>query len=157
MKNLMLAMSMSSLLWSSSLLAAETAAPAASSGVDKETVALLQKSACLNCHTLVKKPAQTKTELSFGPPYLLVAARYRDDKQALETLFSTVRHGSNPYGKHWKDESSGIAMPPMVTVSDENIKKLLTWILALDETKAKEAEAFLAEEAAEPAKATEKK
>ncbi len=156
MKNLMLMMGISSLLWSTTLLATETATPA-STGVDKETVALLQKSACLNCHTLIKKPAQTKTELSFGPPYLLVAARYRDDKQALETLFSTVRHGSNPYGKHWKNESSGIAMPPMVTVSDENIKKLLTWILALDETKAKEAEAFLAEEPAEPAKATEKK
>lgn len=149
-----------SLLFSGAVFAAEEAATEAHPHpeVDAEILNLLQESACLNCHNVT--PQETtemtpETELPFGPPYLLIAQRYHGQENAVENLMRTVREGSNPYGKHWKEESAGIAMPPMITVSEETVKTLLTWILDLDEATAKAAEEALAVAEAE-AKAAEK-
>ncbi|EIJ43386.1 cytochrome c551/c552 [Beggiatoa alba B18LD] len=101
---------------------------------------LISRSGCLNCHDLTPKPAKEAGALPFGPPYVEVAKRYKDDPKAIETLLNTVKHGSNPYSSHWKDKVSGIAMPPMVTVSEADAKRLLTWILALDDKTATAAE-----------------
>ena len=116
---------------------------------EKSMAVLLHESACLNCHTLTEPEEAKQQGPSFGPPYISIAKRYKGDDKAFDMLFDVVRHGSNPYGKHWKEESTGVAMPPMVAVSDENITKLLNWILALDEETAAAAEAELAAKAAQ--------
>lgn len=124
--------------------AVESAEPVAA--VDMELLSLLKNSACLNCHdiTAQEKKGNTEVSLPFGPPYVLIAKRYVDNKDAaFEELVHTVLHGSNPYGKHWKEEAAGIAMPPMVTVSEENVRALLTWILNLDDTSAEAAQATI--------------
>lgn len=144
MKKLLIATCTVASLWfAGNAFAAEEAAAAPE--VDMETLNLLQESACLNCHNLTprEKVETDANGLPFGPPYLLIAQRYHDDPEAFESLLNTIRQGSNPYSKHWKEESAGIAMPPMITVSDDNLKTLLTWILNLDEAKAAAAEAAL--------------
>jgi cytochrome c551/c552 len=113
--------------------------------VDMDMLTLLKNSACLNCHdiTVQEKPKKENTAvgLPFGPPYILIAKRYAGNEAAFEELVYTVLHGSNPYGKHWKEEAAGIAMPPMVTVSEENVRTLLTWVLSLDDASAEAAQA----------------
>ncbi len=43
-----------------------------------------------------------------------------------------VLEGSNPYGSHWKDQVSGLAMPPnKVAIKEADAKKLVKWILTL--------------------------
>jgi cytochrome c len=40
--------------------------------------------------------------------------------------------GTSPYNRHWKAESSGIAMPPNgVAISEADAAKLVDWILGL--------------------------
>ncbi|OUD12134.1 hypothetical protein TPSD3_13480 [Thioflexithrix psekupsensis] len=113
--------------------------------VDVEMLTLLKNNACLNCHDISvqekSKQGDSAASLPFGPPYLLVAQRYAGNEAAFEELVYTVLHGSNPYGKHWKEEAAGIAMPPMVTVSEEHVRTMLTWILKLDEASAQAAQA----------------
>ncbi|AUI70295.1 c-type cytochrome [Beggiatoa leptomitoformis] len=112
---------------------------------EKEILLLISHSGCLNCHDLTRQTAAKESNpMPFGPPYVEVAKRYKDDPKAFEMLLNTVKNGSNPYKSHWKDKVSGIAMPPMVTVTEENAKRLLTWILSLDDEKASHAEMVLA-------------
>ena len=41
--------------------------------------------------------------------------------------------GTSVYNRHWKEESSGVAMPPNgVAISEDNARKLVDWILALE-------------------------
>ncbi|RTL39119.1 MAG: cytochrome C552, partial [Rhodocyclaceae bacterium] len=47
-------------------------------------------------------------------------------------LTRVVLEGSNPYGSHWKDKVSGLAMPPnKVAIKEADAKKLVKWILTL--------------------------
>lgn len=81
-----------------------------------EAEALAQKSACLTCHKVDAK--------LIGPAYKDVAAKYAGDPKAKETLFNSVKNGSS--GK-WGQ----VPMPPNVNVKDEDIKKLVDWVLSL--------------------------
>ena len=71
---------------------------------------------CLACH-------KTDTQL-VGPSYQDVAAKYKDQDGAAEMLFETVKNGSSGT---WGD----IPMPPNAAASDDDIKALVDWILAM--------------------------
>lgn len=71
---------------------------------------------CLACH---KSDAQL-----VGPSYQDVAAKYKDQDGAAEMLFESVKLGSS--GK-W----GAIPMPANAGASDEDIKALVDWILAM--------------------------
>lgn len=71
---------------------------------------------CFSCHATAEKIV--------GPSFQSVSAKYAGDKDAVATLTQSVRNGST--GK-W---SSRAAMPPHPSISNDDLKKLVTWVLA---------------------------
>ena len=91
-----------------------TAAPAAAaSGGDVQ--ALAQARGCLGCHGIDNKIV--------GPAYKDIAAKYAGDAGAAERLVAKVKNGGSGV---WGD----VPMPPNSAVSDEDIKKLVDWVLS---------------------------
>ena len=77
---------------------------------------LIKKDGCSVCHSNDKKIV--------GPAYQDVAAKYKGDAGALAKLTEKVKKGgSGVWGP--------VPMPPNPSVSDADIKTILTYILAL--------------------------
>ena len=100
---------------------------------DEAARQLATKSGCFICHAIeldAKGPDGLKP---VGPPWKAVAARYKGDKRARKSLTAAIMGGTSVYNRHWKEESSGVAMPPNgVAISEDNARKLVDWILALE-------------------------
>ncbi len=77
---------------------------------------LATSSNCLACH-------KTDAQL-VGPSYQDIAAKYKDTEGAADMLFESVKNGAS--GK-W----GAVPMPANAAVSDEDIKALVEWILAM--------------------------
>jgi cytochrome c len=75
---------------------------------------LANKGACLSCH-------QVETKV-VGPAFKEVAAKYKGDAQALATLSAKVKSGGQGV---W----GAIPMPPAQSLNDEEIGKLVRWVL----------------------------
>ncbi len=99
---------------------------------DEAARQLATKSGCFICHAIeldAKGPDGLKP---VGPPWKAVAARYKGDKNAKKNLTTAIMGGTSVYNRHWKEESSGVAMPPNgVAISEADAKKLVDWILGL--------------------------
>ena len=76
---------------------------------------LAQAKNWMACHAVDKKLV--------GPAYKEVAAKYKDDAGARETLIGKVKQGGSG---NW----GAIPMPPNPAVSDEDVATLVDWILA---------------------------
>ncbi|MSQ04667.1 MAG: c-type cytochrome [Nitrosomonadaceae bacterium] len=85
-------------------------------GVVQADQNLAQSSGCLNCHMVDKKMV--------GPGFTDIAAKYRGDAGAEASLHGKVKNGT-------KGVWGPIPMPANTGVSDDNIKILVKWILAL--------------------------
>ncbi len=82
---------------------------------------LAKRSGCLACHDLDKKIV--------GPAWKDVAARYKGDASARNRLITVITKGGRG---NWTEVTGGAPMPPYSTrVSDENIAKLVDFILSL--------------------------
>jgi cytochrome c len=84
-----------------------------------DQLALAQKSGCMACHQVAVKVV--------GPAYKDVAKKYAGDKGAVDKLTKKVITGG-------KDTWGPIPMPPKggnAAVKDEDIKKIVTWVLTL--------------------------
>ncbi len=92
--------------------AALCAAPAfAQSGPD-----LLKKYGCLACHAIDKKVV--------GPAYQDVAAKYKGDAKAPAYLANKIKQGgSGVWGQ--------VPMPPNPTVTDADMKTIVSYVLSL--------------------------
>jgi cytochrome c len=77
---------------------------------------LAKSSGCLSCHALDEKVV--------GPAYVKVAAKYKGVADAPDSLAQSVRIGSS--GKWGR-----MAMPAHNTMSDQDIKTLIRWVLSL--------------------------
>jgi cytochrome c len=77
---------------------------------------LATKSGCTVCH-------QGETAV-IGPAYKEVAARYKGDAAAVETLVAKVRSGG---AGNWGQ----VPMTPHPHISEEDIRKLVQWVLSL--------------------------
>ncbi len=77
--------------------------------------ALAKAKGCMACHALDKKLV--------GPAYKEVAAKYKGDKAAVATLAAKVIAGG-------KGNWGAVPMPPNKVTEDE-AKKLVTWVLSL--------------------------
>ena len=114
-----LALTVASSLVSVATYAADTpaetpATPPAAAPAGAE--ALLRRYACAACHSPATKLV--------GPAYKDVAAKYRDDKGAEETLAAKVKAGgAGVWGQ--------VPMPPNASVPDEDLHAIIQWILAL--------------------------
>jgi len=78
--------------------------------------ALMKKDGCAACHSIDKKIV--------GPAYVDVAAKYKNDKNAVAMLSKKVKEGSTGV---W----GPIPMPPNTTTPMADITDLVTWILTL--------------------------
>jgi cytochrome c len=77
---------------------------------------LLKKSGCTACHSIDKKVV--------GPAYKDVAAKYKGDAGAAAKLAEKVKKGgSGVWGQ--------VPMPPNPAVKDDDMKTMITYILAL--------------------------
>ena len=86
------------------------------SGVASADQALAQKNACMSCHGVDKKIV--------GPAFKEVSAKYKGDKTAHDKLVAKVKAGG-------KGVWGQIPMPPNPQVKDEDLDKIVTWILSL--------------------------
>lgn len=86
----------------------------------EEGLALADKSGCLVCHKIETKLV--------GPAWRDVSKRYKGDPDAKTRLVANVKAGSKG---NWTEVTGGIPMPPYSPrVSDENIEKLVTFVLS---------------------------
>ena len=92
------------------------ASPTASATGAEDEKDLAGKSGCLACHAVDKKVV--------GPAYKDVAAKYAGQPDAEAKLIQKVKNGGSGV---W----GSVPMPPNPQVSDENLKKLVHWILSL--------------------------
>jgi cytochrome c len=77
---------------------------------------LAKKSGCMKCHNADLKIV--------GPAYKDVAAKYKGDATALDRLTAKVKVGG---GGAWGE----VPMPPNAAVSENHIRKIVTWLLSL--------------------------
>ncbi|HWH83552.1 MAG TPA: c-type cytochrome [Burkholderiaceae bacterium] len=95
--------------------AASFAALAPSVATAQDASALAQKYNCLTCHAVDAK--------KIGPSYKDVAAKYKGNTEAAAKLAAKVKAGgSGVWGT--------IPMPPNAAVPDDDLKKLVGWVLA---------------------------
>ncbi len=88
--------------------------PATAAGEDPQAMATAK--GCLACHQLDTKVV--------GPAYKEVAAKYKGDAGALDTLVKKVKAGGvGTWGQ--------IPMPPQAAATDEEIKTIVQWVLSL--------------------------
>lgn len=83
---------------------------------DKKATELMNKGACIACHSVDKK--------GVGPSYKDVAKKRKAEKDAAATLAKKVRAGgSGAYGP--------VPMPanPKEKISDDEVKQLVEWVL----------------------------
>lgn len=83
----------------------------------KAAEAMMAKAGCNACHAIDKK--------GVGPAYKDVAKKRKGEANAADTLFQKVRAGGGGvYG--------AVPMPPnpAAKISDDDLKKLVAWILA---------------------------
>ncbi|MES9966946.1 MAG: c-type cytochrome [Sedimenticola sp.] len=93
---------------------APAAAPAAPAGGDAQAIA--QAKGCLACHQVAVKVV--------GPSYKDVAAKYKADSNAVETLVSKVKAGGvGTWGQ--------IPMPPQAHVPEADIRIVVEWIMSM--------------------------
>jgi cytochrome c len=93
---------------------------------------LASRSGCFVCHAIEPGAPGLDGKLPVGPAWKAVAARYKGDASEARKLTTAVMGGTSPYIRHWKDETSGNAMPPnSVTLSEADAAKLVAWILGL--------------------------
>lgn len=93
---------------------------------------LASKSGCFICHGIELDAKGPDGMKPVGPPWKAVAARYKGDKTAVKTLTAAVMGGTSPYSRHWKEETSGVAMPPNgVAITEIDAKRLVEYILSL--------------------------
>lgn len=97
------------------VMTAVTALVLGVAGVASADQALAQKNACMSCHGVDKKIV--------GPAFKEVAAKYKG-KGAEAKLAETVKKGG-------KGNWGQVPMPPNPQVKDDDIKKIVAWIMTL--------------------------
>jgi len=118
------------------LAATFACAASVATAADDPMLKLAGTSGCLTCHHIEPGAKGPDGLPPVGPAWREVAAKYKGQKGALDTLTTTVMRGSNPYESHWKGKVSGLAMPPnAVAIQQPEAKKLVAWILALEPAK----------------------
>lgn len=87
----------------------------------EEGLTLAKQNGCLVCHKIEAKLV--------GPAWQDVSKRYKGDPDAKARLIAKVKTGGKG---NWTKETGGIPMPPYSPrVSDEDIEKLVTFVLSL--------------------------
>ena len=82
---------------------------------DQADLALATSKNCMSCHAVERKV--------LGPSFKDVAAKYKDDKGAVDMLATKIKKGgSGVWGP--------VPMPANTQVSDADARKLAAWVLS---------------------------
>ena len=92
-----------------------TPVPSTQGGTMTDVNTLLDQNGCLNCHALDKKLV--------GPSYRDVAAHYKNDPKAVDTLADHMGKGSSG---RW----GGIPMPSFPALTPDELKSLAVFVLS---------------------------
>jgi cytochrome c551/c552 len=85
--------------------------------------ALAKKSGCIKCHSSVDN------KKAIGPTFNDIAAKYKNNLQATDTLIAIIKNGSKG---NWTQISKGVPMPPYSgRLTDAQIGGLVEWMLHL--------------------------
>lgn len=84
------------------------------SGVAGASEDLAKKYGCAACHTAAKKVV--------GPSWNDIAAKYKGDAKAVDSLALKVKAGG-------KGAWGNVPMPPQTKVSDADLKAILAWVM----------------------------
>ena len=104
---------MRSLLITASLLAvASTSVHAVDAAA---AIELAKANGCLSCHSAQEKVV--------GPAYAAIAAKYKDDKDAVANLVQSIQYGS-------KGKWGRIPMPAHPSMTAADIKTLAQWVMS---------------------------
>lgn len=76
---------------------------------------LARKNGCAACHAADKK--------AVGPSWKDIAAKYKGDAKAADTLAAKVKAGG-------KGVWGQVPMPPQAKVADADLKAILGWVMA---------------------------
>ena len=76
---------------------------------------LVKASGCYSCHAAAEKIV--------GPAFKDIAAKYKDDKDAVASLAQSIQYGS-------KGKWGRIPMPAHASLSGSDLKALASWVLA---------------------------
>jgi cytochrome c len=91
---------------------------------ERQAKAILGKADCLTCHAVDVRIV--------GPTYKEVAQKYKGDPKAPEVLFRKVREGgSGSFGLVGPHGELRMVKNPPSKISDEELKKVIAWILTL--------------------------
>ena len=112
MRTLLTLLNIGAVFFSASCLAQTT------KGADVASAAELAKaSGCYSCHAASEKVV--------GPAFSAIAAKYKDDKDAVASLTQSIQYGS-------KGKWGRIPMPAHSSLSGSDLKTLSSWILSTD-------------------------
>ncbi len=82
---------------------------------------IIIRGGCFGCHDV--------NEHRFGPSWVAVSEHYKDDPEAAQKLFDSVKYGS---GGKWSAVSTSAVMPPNEgKVNDTEIAAVVEYILSL--------------------------
>jgi len=113
------------------LLLASMAASAQTAPSVENATKIASNAGCFTCHTIKHQPVKDG-KLPIGPAWEDVAAQYKGKPGAADFLTRIVLEGSNPFGSHWKNKASGLAMPPnAVAITEGDTRQLVAWILSM--------------------------
>ena len=93
----------------------DAAAAAVPAAAGEDLLKLATSNGCMACHGVSNKIV--------GPAYTDVAAKYKGQADAVEVLVAKVKNGG-------KGAWGAIPMPPQGHVADEDITRLVNWILS---------------------------
>lgn len=82
---------------------------------------IIIRGGCFGCHDI--------NEHRFGPSWIEVSARYKDDPEATQKLIESVTHGSG--GKWSAVVGSNVMAPNSAKVNDAEIAAVVEYILSL--------------------------
>lgn len=82
---------------------------------DLASAELVKANGCYSCHAAAVK--------TVGPAFKDVAAKYKDDKDAVALLVQSIQYGS-------KGKWGRIPMPPHATLSGGDLKAMAGWVMA---------------------------
>lgn len=83
---------------------------------------------CFICHSV---QAKTGPAIPLAPAYADIAARFKDQKDAVSFLSQRILKGTMDTKQDWEGNVNMRFMPPNVNVSPEEATQLATWILTI--------------------------
>lgn len=102
---------------------------------DGTLLEMATKQGCFICHSV---QAKTGPAIPLAPAYADIAARFKDQKDAVSYLSQRILKGTMDTKQDWEGSVNMRFMPPNVNVSPEEATQLAEWILTIKQDEVSE-------------------